>query len=80
MIVSEIMLLSEEALKCYYSPAFRWKMALLAAAVLFYFTFHRQALISTGKGNPTVQSRIVAVISLTLWLGVGIAGRAIGLI
>jgi hypothetical protein len=80
MILSGIALLSEEAMKCFYSPAFRWKMALLAAAVLFYFTLHRQALLRTGKGEPTLWSRIAAVISLTLWLGVGVAGRAIGLI
>jgi hypothetical protein len=80
MILSGIALLSEEALKCFYSPAFRWKMVLLAAAVLFYFTLHRRALLRTGKGEPTWGSRITAIVSLTLWLGVGIAGRAIGLI
>jgi hypothetical protein len=80
MILSGVALLSEEALKCYYSPAFRWKMALLAAAVLFYFTLHRQALLRMGKGEPTWSSRAAAIISLTLWLGVGVAGRAIGLI
>jgi hypothetical protein len=80
MITSGIALLSEEALKCFYSPAFRWKMALLVAAVLFYFTFHRQALLRTGKGEPTLWSRVAAILSLSLWLGVGVAGRAIGLI
>lgn len=80
MILSGIALVSEEALKCFYSPAFRWKMALLAVAVLFYFTLHRQALLSTRTGEPTLWSRIAAVLSLTLWLGVGVAGRAIGLI
>jgi hypothetical protein len=80
MIVSGVMLVSEEALKCYHSPAFRWKMVLLAAAVLFYFTLHRQALLRIDKGRPGVWSRTAALISLTLWLGVGIAGRAIGLL
>jgi hypothetical protein len=80
MAVSGIALLSEEAGKCYYSPAFRWKMALLAAAVMFYFTLHRRALRHTGAGAPNLWCRIAAVISLTLWLGVGIAGRAIGLL
>lgn len=80
LIFSGIAMLSEEALKCYYSPAFRWKMALLAAAVLFYFTIHRRALLRTGNGTPNLWSRTAAVISLILWLGVGVAGRAIGLI
>jgi hypothetical protein len=80
MVISGIALLSEEAGKCYYSPAFRWKMALLAMAVVFYFTLHRQAILPTGKGVRTLWARIAAAISLLLWLGVGVAGRAIGLL
>ena len=80
MILSGIAMVSEEAGKCYYSPAFRWKMALLAAAVAFYFTLHRRALLRTGTGTPTLWSRMAAIVSLTLWLGVGVAGRAIGLL
>ena len=80
MILSGTAMLSEEAQKCYYSPAFRWKMALLATAVLFYFTLHRQALLRTGNGIPTLWSRAAAILSLSLWLGVGVAGRAIGLL
>lgn len=80
MILTGVALLSEEAGKCYYSPAFRWKMVLLAAAVLFYFTVHRRALLRSDKGTPTLWTRITAIVSLVLWLGVGIAGRAIGLL
>ena len=80
LVLSGVAMLSEEALKCYHNPAFRWKMALLAAAIVFYFTLHRKALIHTDKQTPTLWSRTAAVVSLTLWLGVGVAGRAIGLI
>lgn len=80
MILSGTALLSEEALKCFYSPAFRWKMVLLLAAIFFYFTLHRRALLSTGSGKPDLWSRAAAVVSITLWFGVGVAGRAIGLI
>jgi hypothetical protein len=80
MILSGLALLSEEALKCYYSPAFRWKMALLAAAVTFYGTLHRIALLRADESMPNFWSRAAAVISLSLWLGVGVAGRAIGLL
>ena len=80
MILSGIGLLSEEAMKCYYSPAFRWKMALLVTAVTFYFTVHRRTALHAGTATVSIQQRTVAVISLLLWLGVGIAGRAIGLI
>src|SRR5271170_6344954 len=80
MILSGIGLLSEEAMKCYYSPAFRWKMALLVTAVVFYFTVHRKAALRAGIGTASPSQRVIAVVSLLLWLGVGIAGRAIGLI
>jgi hypothetical protein len=55
-------------------------MALLAAAVAFNFTLHRWALLKTDTGTPTLWSRAAAIVSLTLWLGVGVAGRAIGLL
>ncbi|QMV19763.1 hypothetical protein GOB94_14455 [Granulicella sp. 5B5] len=80
MILSGIAMVSEESLKCFYSPAFRWKMALLFTAVLFYFTLHRRALYMLGTRRATVWSRMAAGVSIALWLGVGIAGRAIGLI
>lgn len=80
MISSGIGLLSEEAMKCYYSPAFRWKMALLATATLFYFTVHRRATLRAGIGAANLVQRAIAIVSLLLWLGVGVAGRAIGLI
>lgn len=79
LVLTGIALVSEEALKCYNNAAFRWKMALLAAAVLFYFTLYRRVVLSLG-GAATLASRVTAVISLSLWLGVGVAGRAIGLI
>ena len=78
LILTGIAMVSEEALKCYYSPAFRWKMALLASSVLFYFTLHRRALIQADQYALTIWARITAIISMSLWLGVGVAGRAIG--
>ena len=80
MILSGIGLLSEEAMKCYYSPAFRWKMALLAAAIVFYFTTHRRAALQADTRAADLSQRVIAIVSLLLWLGVGVAGRAIGLI
>ncbi|MEK6399145.1 MAG: DUF6644 family protein [Terriglobus sp.] len=80
MVLTGIALTSEEALKCYHSPAFRWKMLLLAAALLFYATLHRAALLRTDKYQANLWSRLAGITSLTLWFGVGVAGRAIGLL
>jgi len=75
--ISGVLLLSEEALKCYYNPAFRWKMLLLFLAVSFYFTLHRKVVRSAAT-RASMLSRAAAILSLVLWLGVGLAGRVIG--
>ncbi|KAA6456686.1 hypothetical protein DYQ86_24820 [Acidobacteria bacterium AB60] len=80
MVITGIALLSEEAGKCYYSPAFRLKMAFLLAALLFHTTLHRWALVRSDKHGPSIWSRSAALMSMGLWLGVGIGGRAIGLL
>ena len=80
LVLSGIGLLAEESMKCYFSPAFRWKMALLASSIVFYFTLHRRALNRASTSSPGIGQRTIAVVSMMLWLGVGVAGRAIGLI
>jgi hypothetical protein len=57
MILSGIAMLSEDALRCFYSPASAGRWALLAAAVLFYFTLRRRALLTlrpppSGPASP----------------------------
>jgi hypothetical protein len=70
--VSGVLLLSEETIKCYYSPAFRAKMLFLALAVLFYFVVQERLFRSQ------LHAKWASVVSLLLWLSVGLAGRAIG--
>jgi hypothetical protein len=80
MVLTGIALLSEEAGKCYFSAAFRWKMALLTAAIVFYFSAHHRAVLHADEVASNIWTRSTAVVSLALWLGVGIAGRAVGLL
>lgn len=80
MAISGVLLLTEEALKCYYNPAFRAKMTLLAVALVYTFTLHRQAVKSTNGDRPSGWSKAAAAVSLLLWLSVGLAGRAVGFI
>lgn len=68
--ISGILLLSEEPIKRYYNPAFRAKMLFLMLAVAFYFFVQQRVSGGFEKWAGTV--------SLLLWLGVGLAGRAIG--
>jgi hypothetical protein len=78
IFVSGVLILSGETMKCYYNPAFRLKMLLLFFALLFHATFHRSAVASATGTVSSFRSKSVAALSLALWLGVGLAGRAIG--
>ncbi len=72
MIGTGIPMFLSEALKCYYSPPFWYKMGLLVMATLFAFTVRRRVL--SGEGG-LLRFRLTAALSLTLWFGVAFAGR-----
>ena len=78
IVISGVLLFVSEAMKCYGNPAFWAKMAFLAAATTFALTLrHPRALASLDSGD-TGRARMLAVVSMVLWLGVGLAGRGIG--
>jgi hypothetical protein len=76
LIVSGVLMVGEETMKCYYNPAFRLKMLFFAAALVFYFAVHRR--VADSHIGPGWVPKLAAGVSLTLWLSVGVAGRAIG--
>jgi hypothetical protein len=78
MLISGLLLVMTGPMKYYHSPSFRLKMLLLLLAGAFYFTLHRRVIKSGGDVVTPVWSRAAAVVSMALWLGVGLAGRAIG--
>jgi hypothetical protein len=78
MLISGFLLFSTEAVKMFGNWAFQVKMSSLVLAILFTFTIHRKVAMSDeGRVSP-LWRRLVAVISLILWAGVGLGGRAIG--
>jgi hypothetical protein len=70
------LLFLSEATKCFGNPAFWFKMAFLTAALLFHGTVHRIVTASNGAGSLGV--KLTGLVSLALWFGVGLGGRAIG--
>ena len=70
------LLFVSEAMKCYGSPPFFVKMGFLLTALVFTFTLHRK-LTKRDAPPPPVWGRVAAGVSLFLWFGVGLAGRAI---
>ena len=67
------------ATKYYYLTAFWLKMAALSMALVFTFAVRRKMVMSNETRMSPVRSRLLAVISLSLWSSVAIAGRLIGL-
>jgi hypothetical protein len=78
MLVSGPLILSSEAVRCYKTPAFWIKMALLAMAIAFHFTVHRKVTLAEPPA-PHPQARLVAGLSLGLWIGVALAGKGIAI-
>src|ERR1700678_3137828 len=79
MLTSGILLFLSEAMKCYGNTSFRIKMLFLFAALLFQSTIYNRIVRNEGTSAP-VGGKIAAGVALCLWFGVGLAGRAIGLL
>ena len=67
------------ATKYYYLTAFWVKMAALSLALVFTFAVRRKVAMADETHMSPVWSKLVAVVSLSLWSSVAIAGRLIGL-
>jgi hypothetical protein len=77
MVLSGVMLFTSEALKCYDNPAFLWKMLFLALGTIVWFTFHRRITRLDDDRIGSVRGKLLGGLSLVLWFGVALAGRAI---
>jgi hypothetical protein len=67
-------------MKCYGSDPFWIKMGFLFLTLAFHYTVYRR-ITRTQDQQPTMfKARLAAVVSFALWMGVGLAGRAIAFI
>jgi hypothetical protein len=73
-----IMLFSSEAMKSYASVPFQVKMVFLSAAMIFHFGVFSRVAKTDFASVHKIWSKLAAVVSILLWLGVGVAGRGIG--
>ena len=79
ILVTGVMLFLSEAVKAYGNDAFGPKIVLLVLAILFHFTVYRKVTASEAEITP-MWGKLAACLSLALWFGVGVAGRAIGFV
>jgi len=75
---SGLLLFLAEAVKCYYNVAFWYKMGLLMSAIVFQIVVHRR--LSAVASTATAVVKGTAALSLLLWFGVAVAGRAIAFV
>jgi uncharacterized membrane protein YhdT len=78
MIITGGLLFLSEAIKCYYHDAFWFKMSCLFLAIVFTFTIQRKVIMTDESRLRPLWSKVVAIVSVLLWAGVGIGGRWIG--
>jgi hypothetical protein len=78
MLPSGVLMFVATAVRCYGNTSFWVKMCFLAAALVFHFTYFRQALRSKESEYSHVRARFAACGALIFWFGVGAAGRSIG--
>jgi hypothetical protein len=72
IVATGIPMFLSEAIKCYFSPPFFYKMTFLLFAILFTFTIRHRVVNSP---HSPLQQRLTAAVSLSLWFGVGFSGR-----
>jgi hypothetical protein len=80
VIASGYALFASEAMKDFFNWGFRVKMSSLLLALIFTFTLHRKVALTDDKTRSPLWSKVAAVVSLVLWLTVGLGGRSIGYI
>ena len=76
MLISGYLLFSTEAVKMYGNWAFQAKMIFLALALLYTYTIHLRLVARDNLGAAVRWA--AAIISVLLWTGVGLGGRALG--
>jgi uncharacterized membrane protein len=76
ILATGFVLFSSEAMKCYSSGPFQAKMLFLFAAIAYHFTIYRK-LTNTDREPKRFWGATAALVSVVLWLGVGLAGRGI---
>jgi uncharacterized protein DUF6644 len=78
MLPTGFLLFMSSAVKCYYLPVFWVKMTSLFLALVFTFSVRRRVAMAADTHINPIWTRLVAVVSISLWSSVAIAGRLVG--
>ena len=78
ILASGLMLFSSEAMKAYTSVPFQVKMVFLFTAIVFHYTIYKHVTRTDDAKTNHTWAKLAAIVSIVLWLGVGVGGRGIG--
>ena len=78
MLASGFLLFLSEPTKLYENLPFQIKIVFLVLAIGFTFTVRRRIAITDADVTRPFQSKLTAIVSVTLWSMVGLMGRGIG--
>ena len=80
MLISGYVMFASEALKAFSNDGFKFKMACLAAILIFQYTVFSCSSSRTTASAPSCWAGFAALVNFVLWFGVGAGGRAIGFV
>jgi hypothetical protein len=78
LVTGYFLMASLAASKYYVNLAFQLKMVFLFLAILFTYTVRRWLIYREDSQINPIAAKLVAIVSVLLWSGVGIMGRGIG--
>ncbi len=78
MITTGLLLFWSEPQKLYYSAPFAVKMSCLLLGTIFALTVRRKVTLADEGQVNAIWLKLVALVSLALWFGVGAGGRWVG--
>jgi hypothetical protein len=78
LVTGYFLMASLAASKYYVNYAFQLKMVFLLLAIVFTYTVRRRVIYKDDAQISPVTAKLVAIVSVLLWSGVGIMGRGIG--
>jgi hypothetical protein len=78
ILITGVLLFIAEPRKLFDSAAFGPKMIILALAIVFQFTLYPR--VRSMQTRIPIYGRLLALVSLALWFGVAVCGRAIGFV
>ena len=78
ILITGVLLFIAEPRKLFDSAAFGPKMIILALAIVFQYTLYPR--VRSMEAHIPIWGRLMALVSLGLWFGVAVCGRAIGFV